>query len=117
MKLIKKINKKAYKQIAQIRDAHNMLEVESSISRALLTTFGLWDLGLIKIAMRNGYAQLCKEYGCVSYKGNFELLKAMRNYNFDTYQKQARVYLMSFIPERMRVSEMYKNLQSELISK
>ena len=73
MKLIKKINKKAYKQIAQIKDAHNMLEVESSINRALLITFGLWDLGLMKIAMREGYAELCQLYGCISYK-----LSAMR---------------------------------------
>lgn len=109
-KIIQKVNKKAFKEIRQIQTSSNMLEVESAINNAIHKTFGLWDLGLQKIAMRKGYNELCAIYGCITWNGNFELMKAVRYHNFDTHKEDVKQYLISFIPERMKVSLMYKKI-------
>lgn len=109
---IKKANKKAWKEIQQIKDSKNMFMVESAINTALLKTFGIKDFGLMKIAMTKGddYSQLRIEYGCNTYNSNYDLLKTIRNHNFDTYHKEVKKYLISFIPERMKIVRMYKEL-------
>jgi hypothetical protein len=110
MNIQKTVAKKANIEIKQIMNANNMVSVESLINTALLKSFGLINLGCIKYAMINNKDGLLKAYGYSGNSRNFELLKAVRNHNFDLYALDAKKYLISFIPERMKVSEMYKRL-------
>lgn len=100
---IKKCNKKAYKSIRRIKSAHNMLVVEDAINQALLDTFGMYNIGMIKILMGQG-----QEYP--SYGTDFDQLKATRTNNKDMFGKDVKQYLISFIPERMKVTAMYQKM-------
>lgn len=120
MKVIDKVNKKAWVQIKQISQAKNMLEVESAIGEAVLRSFGLWNIGLMKIAMRkvaegdNGYVGLQKEYGCHSWNNDFERMKEIRDFNLKNYKSIALQYLYSFIPSRIRSVAMFKKMMHEI---
>lgn len=96
MKTQKKVNKKAWREIKQISMAISMMDVNSLICEALLKTFGLWNLGLQKIKMANDE--------------KFEVMKARRLSNMETHGKEAKAYLISFIPDRLKHTIMYKEL-------
>lgn len=112
--LQKVVAKKAYQEIKKISNSNNMVSVESAINTALLKTFGLINLGLLKLAFERNSEKLLASYGYGGKSRNFELTKAIRNYNFDTYAIEAKKYLFSFIPERMKTCTMYKNLENSL---
>lgn len=114
MKVVEKVNKKAYTEIKQIQEAHNMLEIESAINNAILKTFGLFNIGLMKIAMRDNILTLQIKYGCVSYNGDFNKMKTIREENLNRYKNDVKKYLMSFIPERMKITTMYAKMQMSL---
>lgn len=106
---INKCNKKAFQEIRKIQNASNMLEVEAAINTAIRKTFGLQDLGIIKVAMREGMTDLIKIHGASKY-GSFDELKDVRTVNFIMNTDNVREYLKTFVPKRMKTSRMYNDL-------
>lgn len=99
MEAIKKANKKAYTEIRQIQNSSSMMDVNSLISTAMVKTFGLWNIGLLKIRMNNNE--------------QFDVLKSRRLANMNKYGKDVKSYLITFIPDKLKNCIMY----NELISK
>lgn len=109
MNAIISCQKKAYKQIRQIQNAKNMLEVGDAMFHAILETFGVANLGLIKYAMDKGYTQVLETYGAHKYT-SFDVCKYVRNNNLKMHRNEVRQYLISFIPERMKKCAMYREM-------
>lgn len=110
MNVNKKVAKKAFKEIKEILNATNMVQVEMSISSALQKTFGLQNIGMIAHAMNTENVPLMNRYEYYGSNRNVELTKSIRYFNLDTYGIEAKRYLASLIPERMHKAQMYKNL-------
>jgi hypothetical protein len=95
-----KVDKRAWQSIKTIQSCTNMVDVNIHISKAILDTFKLRNLGLSKVlAMRNGtLTDWQKRKKC--------------NYNLMLSQKESvRAYLLTFVPMELRKCKMYKNIQ------
>lgn len=105
LQAIKKCQKKAWKEIQQIQNASNFLEVEQSISDAVEKTFGMWDKGLLLVRMKR-----------LGEMGELEgqLIIRIRRANFDKWQWLVRNYLEEFIPKRFFHTLMYKRYIGEI---
>ena len=96
MKTIEKVNKRAWEEIKKIQESTNMIDVSSLINNAILKTFGLWNLGLLKIKIGNNE--------------RFETIREYRHDNLDKYGKEAKCYLITFIPQRLKKTIMFNEI-------
>lgn len=96
-----KCNKKAWKEIKNIKNAGNMLSVEGAISDAIQKTFGMWDKGVYLIGMKK-----LGEMGVLEG----ERVIRIRRQNFSNHVGTIRHYLMEMIPVRFHNTLMYAKM-------
>lgn len=102
---ILKCQKKAWKEIKNIRNAPNMICVEGAISDAIEKTFGMWDRGVYMIGM--------KKLGAMGVLEG-EMVIRIRRSNYDKHLSVVRNYLIDMIPERMFNTMMYKKMTNQI---
>lgn len=92
-----KVNKRAWESIKAIQSCTNMIDVNVHISRAILDTFKLRNLGISKFfAAKEGKLQEWQQSKDFNSKLMIE------------HQKKVRAYLLTFAPMSVRNCKMYK---------
>lgn len=110
MNISEKVSKKAFQELRLIQNSKNMMEVYYAMSTAIQKTFGLQNIGLLKVAIEMDRTDLMSRYDYYGKNRNIDLLEAIRYFNLDKYGLEAKKYIMTFIPERMHKSIMYQDM-------
>lgn len=97
----RKIQKRAWRQIQQIRDASNMLDVHGAISEGVLEVFGLRHIGMLRVVMRNR-----------GMLNDFYALQTWRLFEKAKHERFVIQYLATHIPERLHKCRMYQMMKA-----